>query len=76
MSEVLLKINFWQAKQLEYWLKDNYPGCNIFVVNNDGYCAPEDKEYYKILGDIDIDLACMLQLKYGKDVKQVQHGKT
>lgn len=75
MSEVLLNLNFWQAKQLEYWLKDNYPTCTISVVNNDGYCPPEDKEFYRVSGDVDVDLACILQLKYGKDLEKVYDGK-
>jgi len=70
MSNIFLNLNFWQAKQLEYWLKDNYPNCNIAAVDINGYYPPESKEFYRISGDIDIDLACILKLKYGKDVEE------
>lgn len=69
MSEILLYINFWQAKQLEYWLKDNYPDCNIRVVDINSYRPPDEKELYKVTGNVDIDLACILKLKYGQDIK-------
>jgi hypothetical protein len=72
-NHLLLSLNFWEAKQLEYWLKDNYPNCHIKVVNNDLYTPPEHHEYYKIEGEVDVDLACMIQLKYG--LGKLEHGK-
>ena len=72
-NHLLLSLNFWEAKQLEYWLKDNYPNCNIKVVNNDLYTPPEHHEYYRVEGEVDVDLACMLQLKYG--LGKLKHGK-
>lgn len=72
-NHLLLSLNFWEAKQLEYWLKDNYPNCSIKVVNNDIYTPPEDQEYYRIEGEVNVDLACMLQLKYG--LGKLEHGK-
>lgn len=64
-QSVLIKLNFWEAKQLEYWLKDNYPSCGITVVNGEGYCPPDIKEYYAVTGEVGVDLACILKLKYG-----------
>jgi hypothetical protein len=72
-NHLLLSLNFWEAKQLEYWLKDNYPNCHIKVVNADVYTPPEHHEYYKIEGEVDVDLACMIQLKYG--LGKLEHGK-
>ena len=72
-NHLLLSLNFWEAKQLEYWLKDNYPNCSIKVVNTDIYTPPEDQEYYRIEGEVGVDLACMLQLKYG--LGKLEHGK-
>lgn len=73
---MLIKINFWQAKQLEYWLKDNYPDCTISVVNAESYVPPEEPDFYRIEGNIDIDLSCLIQLKYGMANEKVLYGKT
>ena len=72
-NHIVLSLNFWEAKQLEYWLKDNYPNCSITAVNKDSYCPPEDREHYKVTGDINVDMACIIQLKYG--IGQMEHGK-
>ena len=76
MSRMLIQINFWQAKQLEYWLKDNYPDCSISAVNKEGYVPPEELDVYQIEGNIDVDLSCMIQLKYGKAQEKAHNGKT
>ena len=77
MSQMNLKLNFWQAKQLEYWLKDNYPDCSISVIdkNGYGYVPPEELEWYRIEGKIDVDLSCLIQLKYGKALEEIYNGK-
>lgn len=72
---MLLNINFWQAKQLEYWLKDNYPDCSIKAVNTEGYVPPEELDVYRIEGNIDLDLSCLIQLKYGKAQEKAHNGK-
>lgn len=74
-KSILLNINFWEAKQLEYWLKDNYPDCTIKPVNHDLYVPPEEHEYYRVEGKIDVDLSCILQLKYGLSDNHLNHGK-
>lgn len=73
MSRLVLSLNFWEAKQLEYWLKDNYPKCKISAISKDVYTPPEEQEYYSVDGEVTVDLACMLQLKYG--LGKVEHGK-
>jgi hypothetical protein len=75
MSQLTLQLNFWQAKQLEYWLKDNYPNCSISVVDVNGWVPPEEPETYRIDGPIDIDLSCIIQLKYGKAKQEIHNGK-
>jgi len=75
MSRMILQLNFWQAKQLEYWLKDNYPNCSISAVNSYNWVPPEEPEPYRIDGPIDVDLSCMIQLKYGKAKEETLNGK-
>lgn len=70
-----LQLNFWQAKQLEYWLKDNYPDCQISPLNYDLYVPPEELDWYKVEGPIDVDLSCLIQLKYGKAKEDLINGK-
>ena len=41
-SQMTLQLNFWQAKQLEYWLKDNYPDCTISVIDKNSYTPPQE----------------------------------
>jgi hypothetical protein len=75
MSQMILQLNFWQAKQLEYWLKDNYPNCSISAVNTYNWVPPEEPEPYRVEGPIDLDLSCLIQLKYGKAKEESTHGK-
>jgi len=70
-----LQLNFWQAKQLEYWLKDNYPDCTISVIDKNSYTPPEELDWYRIEGKIDLDLSCLIQLKYGKALEEIYNGK-
>lgn len=75
MSHLTIKLNFWQAKQLEYWLKDNYPECTISPINLDCWLPPEEPEWYRIDGKVDVDLSCLIQLKYGTLQENTLYGK-
>lgn len=68
MLTIRLQLNFWEAKQLEYWLADNYPECTIKILDPYSYRPADAVEQYIITGKIDVDLACLLQLKYGTNV--------
>jgi hypothetical protein len=72
---MLIQINFWQAKQLEYWLKDNYPECTVSAIDYDRHVPPEELDWYRVDGPIDVDLSCMIQLKYGKAKEETTNGK-
>lgn len=73
----LIRLNFWECKQLEYWLEDNYPDCRIRSIY-DTWSAPEEEEWYAIEGNITVDMECLLKLKYGNKLKSsnagIRHG--
>ena len=73
----LVFLNFWESKQLEYWLEDNYPSCRLRPLY-DTWTAPEESEWYTIEGNINVDLECLLKLKYGNKLKNsnagIRHG--
>jgi hypothetical protein len=64
MSQILISLNFWEYKQLEYWLKDN---CPIATTRSmyDKFTSPEEEELYAVEGTLDNETICMLKLKYG-----------
>lgn len=72
-SQQLISLNFWESKQLEYWLSDNYPNCRIRSLY-DNWSDPEEEEWYAIEGNIDVDLECLLKLKYGDKLKSSNAG--
>lgn len=75
MSQLLVNLNFWESKQLEYWLTDNYPDCTIRSLY-DNFTAPEQDEVYAIEGALDDNMVCYLKLKYGEKIKSgVRFGK-
>jgi hypothetical protein len=68
MSQILLTLNFWESKQLEYWLTDNYPDVKIRVLY-DTWSPPESEEWYALEGPIDTEFECLLRLKYGDKIR-------
>jgi len=76
-SQLRLFLNFWEFKQLEYWLGDNFPNCQVRSLY-DTWTKPEEHEWYAIEGEIDIDLECLLKLKYSDRLKNsnagIKHG--
>jgi hypothetical protein len=74
----LIRLNFWECKQLEYWLEDNYPECRIRSLY-DTWTAPDEEEWYAIEGNITVDMECLLKLKYGNKLKHsnagIRHGQ-
>ena len=74
----LICLNFWEYKQLEYWLEDNYPDCRIRSLY-DTWTQPDESEWYAIEGDITLDMECLLKLKYGSKLKSsnagIRHGQ-
>jgi hypothetical protein len=72
-----LFLNFWEFKQLEYWLSDNYPELKIRSLY-DKYTSPDEEDWYAIEGNIDIDTECLIKLKYGNKVTVsnagIRHG--
>ena len=68
MSQLLLTLNFWESKQLEYWLTDHYPGVKIRTLY-DTWSPPESEEWYALEGSIDQEFECLLRLKYGNKVR-------
>lgn len=69
MNQLLLRINFWESKQLEYWLTDNYSDCTIRCMYDDSFMPPEQEDLYAIEGTIVPELECLIKLKYGDKVK-------
>lgn len=73
----LIYLNFWEYKQLEYWLKDNFPECSIRSLY-DKFISPEEEDWYAIEGDISVDMELLLKLKYGSKLKSsnagIRHG--
>ena len=72
-SQQLISLNFWECKQLEYWLADNFPDCTIRSLY-DTWSSPEQEEWYAIEGDISVDIECLLKLKYGNKLKGSNAG--
>jgi len=76
-SQQLIFLNFWEHKQLEYWLEDNFPDCRIRSLY-DTWTAPDEPEWYAIEGEITLDMECLLKLKYGNKLKNsnagIRHG--
>ena len=72
-SQQLIFLNFWECKQLEYWIEDNFPDCRIRTLY-DTWTAPEESEWYAIEGNITLDLECLLKLKYSDRLKNSNAG--
>lgn len=68
MSQLILTLNFWESKQLEYWLTDNYPDCKIRSLY-DKFTPPEEPDWYALEGDLDDELVYYLNLKYGNKIR-------
>jgi hypothetical protein len=68
MQQILLYLNFWESKQLEYWLTDNYPDCKLRSLY-DKFTEPEAPDMYALEGNINEELGCLLKLKYGDKVR-------
>lgn len=77
VNQIRMLLTFWEAKQLEYWLKDNYEDLTIRTLY-DTWTMPDEEEWYVVEGNIDIDTECLLQLKYGDRIKTsnagIRHG--
>lgn len=69
----LISLNFWESKQLEYWLADNFPDCRVRSLY-DTWSNPDQEDWYVIEGNIDVDLECLLKLKYGSKLKNSNAG--
>ncbi len=67
MSQLLINLNFWESKQLEYWLTDNFPSCTVRSLY-DKWTGPEEEDRYAIEGNITQELECLLKLKYGDKI--------
>ena len=72
-DQQLIFLNFWERKQLEYWLVDNFPDCTIRNIH-DTWSSPEEQEWYAIEGNITVDMECLLKLKYGNRLKDSKAG--
>ncbi len=68
MSQLILSLNFWESKQLEYWLTDNCPGCKIRSLY-DKFTGPEEDDVYAVEGDITQEVEYLIRLKYGEKIK-------
>jgi len=72
-QQKLIFLNFWECKQLEYWIEDNFPDCRIRSLY-DTWTAPEELEWYAIEGNITLDMELLLKLKYGNKLKGSNTG--
>jgi hypothetical protein len=76
-QQQLILLNFWEYKQLEYWLADNFPDCRIRAIY-DKWTSPDEEDVYAVEGDITVDMECLLKLKYGNKLKHsnagIRHG--
>ena len=70
-SQIRLMLNFWESKQLEYWLNDNYPECTIRELY-DRWTKPEEEQMYAVEGKIPLELECWMKLKYSSNIKGVR----
>lgn len=68
MNQFLLILNFWESKQLEYWLTDNYPDVRIRSLY-DKWSQPDEEDWYAIEGHIEKELEYLLRLEYGNKIK-------
>jgi hypothetical protein len=68
MSQLIVVLNFWESKQLEYWLTDNYPECKLRSLY-DKFTGPEEPDWYALEGDLDDELVYYLKLKYGDKIR-------
>ena len=77
-TQQLISLNFWESKQLEYWLADNFSDCRIRCLY-DHWSDPEQEEWYAIEGNITLDMELLLKLKYGNKLKGsnagIRHGQ-
>ena len=77
-TQQLISLNFWESKQLEYWLSDNFSDCRIRCLY-DIWSDPEQEEWYAIEGNITLDMELLLKLKYGNKLKGsnagIRHGQ-
>ena len=77
-KQQLISLNFWESKQLEYWLTDNFPNCRVRCLYDTWSGHPDVVEWYAIEGDIPLDMECLLKLKYGDKLKSsnagIRHG--
>jgi hypothetical protein len=65
--QILLKLNFLEGKELEYWLTDNHPEYTIREVY-DRWENIMEAELYRLEGPTDEQLECFIKLKYGNKV--------
>lgn len=76
-GQQLIALNFWEYKQLEYWLADNFPECTIRSLY-DTWSNPDQEDWYAVEGNITVDMECLLKLKYGNKLKSsnagIRHG--
>ena len=77
-TQQLISLNFWESKQLEYWLSDNFSDCRIRCLY-DTWSDPTQEEWYAIEGNITLDMELLLKLKYGNKLKGsnagIRHGQ-
>jgi asparagine synthetase A len=73
VNQIRVLLTFWEAKQLEYWLKDNDERLVVRPLY-DTWTAPDESEWYAIEGEISVDMECLLQLKYGDRIKASNAG--
>ena len=64
-------MNFWESKQLEYWLADN---CSTAQVRSlyDKFTPPEEEDLYAIEGKLDKESVYMLKLRYGEKIRNIR----
>ena len=67
-TQLRIFLNFWEAKQLEYWLKDNYPNLTVRCLY-DNVTTPYESELFAVEGLLDQEATCMLKLKYGEKIR-------
>lgn len=70
-NQILISLNFWEYKQLEYWLKDNCPKATVRSLY-DNCTLPEEPDHYAIEGTLDNETACMLKLRYGEKIRNMR----
>jgi hypothetical protein len=77
-GQQLISLNFWEYKQLEYWLAYNFPECTIRSLY-DTWSNPDQEDWYAVEGNITVDMECLLKLKYGNKLKSsnagIRHGQ-